>query len=253
MASSSPLTERSQGEAKGETKDFSGCQKAKGFQGYINFYSRKDLTELKECMHKCRKFVLENFTISVKNVLASSWLPQKEAMGKPKVKQRISMEAKKPRVLEETLIFVRKKILLKQEKTHLQMKKIRSSKLHDFSQECLGFKLASDKRKPWGSQGEAKGETKDFNGNQEAKGFEGNINFYSKIDLTETKIKCIHKCRKFVLENFRISVKNALASSWLLTKRSQGEAKGETKDFSGSQEAQGFERSINFYSKKRSY
>ena len=36
-----------------------------------------------------------------------------------------------------------------------------------------------------------------------------------------------------------ISVKNALASRWLLTKGSQGEAKGETIDFSGSQEAKG--------------
>ena len=81
-----------------------------------------------------------------------------------------------------------------------------------------------------GSQGEAKGETKDFNGSQEAKGFEGNINFYSKKDLTEIKKKCMRKCRKFGLENFMILVKNALASSWLLTKGSQGEAKGETKD-----------------------
>ena len=72
---------------------------------------------------------------------------QKEAKGKPKVKQRISMEAKKPRVLKETPIFIRKK------------------------------------------------------------------------DLTEIK-ECIRKCRKFGLENFTISVKNALTSSWLLTKGS---------------------------------
>ena len=100
-----------------------------------------------------------------------------------------------------------------------------------------------------GGQGEAKGETKDFNGSQEAKGFEGNINFYSKKDLTEMK-KRMRKCRKFGLENFTISVKNALASSWLLTKGSQGEAKGGTKDFNGSQEAKGFAGEINFYSKK---
>ena len=59
----------------------------------------------------------------------------------------------------------------------------------------------------------------------------------------------MRKCRKFGLENFTISVKNALASSWLLTKGSQGEAKGETKDFNGSQEAKGFDGNINFYSK----
>ena len=47
----------------------------------------------------------------------------------------------------------------------------------------------------------------------------------------------MRKCRKFGLENFTISVKNALASSWLLTKGSQGEAKDETKDFNGSQKA----------------
>ena len=60
----------------------------------------------------------------------------------------------------------------------------------------------------------------------------------------------MRKCRKFGLENFTISVKNALASSWLLTKGSQGEAKGETKDFNGSQEAKVFGGNINFYSKK---
>ena len=64
----------------------------------------------------------------------------------------------------------------------------------------------------------------------------------------------MRKCRKFGLENFTISVKNALASSWLLTKGSQGEAKGEakgeTKAFNGSQEAKGFDGNINFYSKK---
>ena len=53
----------------------------------------------------------------------------------------------------------------------------------------------------------------------------------------------MRKCRKFGLANFTISVKNALASSWLLTKESQGEAKGETKNFSGSQ---GFWRKSNF-------
>ena len=99
------------------------------------------------------------------------------------------------------------------------------------------------------SQWEAKGETKDFNGSQEAKGFGGNINFYSKKDLTEIKNACA-KCRKFGLKNFTISVKNALASCWLLKKGSQGEAKSEAKDFSGSQEAKGFRGNINFYSKK---
>ena len=60
----------------------------------------------------------------------------------------------------------------------------------------------------------------------------------------------MRKCRKFGLENFTISVKNALASSWLLTKGSHGEAKGETKDFNGNQETKSFEGNINFYSKK---
>ena len=60
----------------------------------------------------------------------------------------------------------------------------------------------------------------------------------------------MRKCRKIVLENFRISVKNALASSRLLTKGSQGEAKGETKDFKGSQEAKAFGGNFNFYLKK---
>ena len=118
-------------------------------------------------MCKCRKFGLVNFTISVKNASASSWLLTK------------------------------------------------------------------------GSQGEAKGETKDFTGSQEANGFEGNINFYSNKDLTEIK-KRMRKCREFILENFTISAKNVLASSWLLTKGSKGEAKGETKDFNGSKEAKGF-------------
>ena len=56
----------------------------------------------------------------------------------------------------------------------------------------------------------------------------------------------MRKCRKFGLKNFRISVKNSLASSWLLTKGSQGEAKGETKDFNGSQEAKGFGGKVIF-------
>ena len=60
----------------------------------------------------------------------------------------------------------------------------------------------------------------------------------------------MRKCRKFGLANFTILAKNALASSWLLTKGSQGEAKRETKDFNGSQEAKRFEGNINFYSKK---
>ena len=73
--------------------------------------------------------------------------------------------------------------------------------------------------------------------------------FIRKKDLTEIKER-MRKCRKFGLENFTISVKNALASSWLLTKGSQGEAKGETKDFNGSQEAKGFQGNINFIRKK---
>ena len=76
--------------------------------------------------------------------------------------------------------------------------------------------------------------------------------FTQKKALTEIK-EHMRKCRKFGLKNFTISVKNALASSWLLTKGSQGKAKDETKDFNGSQEAKGFEGSINFYSKGRSY
>ena len=98
---------------------------------------------------------------------------QKEAKGKSKVKQRISMEAKKPRLLKETLIFIR------------------------------------------------------------------------KTDLTEIKER-MRKCRKFGLESFTTSVKNALASSWLLTKGSQGEARGEAKDFNGSQEAKGFGLKVIF-------
>ena len=80
------------------------------------------------------------------------------------------------------------------------------------------------------SQGEAKSETIDFNGSQEAKGFGGKINFYSKKDLTEIK-QGMRKCKKFGLDNFMISVKNALASGSLLQKGSQGEAQGETIDF----------------------
>ena len=56
----------------------------------------------------------------------------------------------------------------------------------------------------------------------------------------------MRKCRKFGLANFTISVKNTLASSWLLTKGSQGEARREAKDFNGSQKAKGFEGNINF-------
>ena len=44
----------------------------------------------------------------------------------------------------------------------------------------------------------------------------------------------------FSVENFMMSVKNAVASSCLLTKESQGEAKAETTDFKGSQETKGF-------------
>ena len=41
--------------------------------------------------------------------------------------------------------------------------------------------------------------------------------------LFEKRIKeRTRKCSKFGLENFTTSVKNALASSWLLTKGSQG-------------------------------
>ena len=47
-----------------------------------------------------------------------------------------------------------------------------------------------------------------------------------------------------------ISVKNALASNWILTKGSQEETKGETKDFNGSQESKDFGGNINPYSKK---
>ena len=56
----------------------------------------------------------------------------------------------------------------------------------------------------------------------------------------------MRKCKKFGLQIFTISVKNASASSWLLTKGSQGEAKGETKDFNGSQEAKGFGGEVIF-------
>ena len=51
-------------------------------------------TEIIQRMRKCKKLFLENFMISVK-LLVGFW--QKEAKGKPKVKQYISMEAKKPR------------------------------------------------------------------------------------------------------------------------------------------------------------
>ena len=47
----------------------------------------------------------------------------------------------------------------------------------------------------------------------------------------------MRKCKKFGLENFMILVKNAFSSRWLLTKESQGETKGNTLDFNGSQEA----------------
>ena len=50
----------------------------------------------------------------------------------------------------------------------------------------------------------------------------------------------MRKCKKFGLENFMILVKNAFSSRWLLTKESQGETKGKTLDFNGSQEAKGF-------------
>ena len=46
-----------------------------------------------------------------------------------------------------------------------------------------------------------------------------------------------------------ISVKNALASSWLLTKGSQRDDKGETKDFNGNQEAKGLKETLIFIRK----
>ena len=75
------LTKGSQGEAKGETKDFNGSQEAKGFEGNINFYSKKVATEVKRRMRKCRKFGLENFTISVKNALDSSCFDKRKPRG----------------------------------------------------------------------------------------------------------------------------------------------------------------------------
>ena len=108
-------------------------------------------------MRKCRKFVLQKFKISVKNALASSWLLTKQAKGTPKLRQRISREARKPRVLKETLY-------------------------------CI--------RKTKGSQGKAKGETKDLNGSQEAKDFEGNIYFYSKKKILQKYKERMGKCRK---------------------------------------------------------
>ena len=48
-----------------------------------------------------------------------------------------------------------------------------------------------------------------------------------------------------------ISVKNAaLACRWLLTKESQGKAKGQTIDFNGSQEAKVLEETLIFIRKK---
>ena len=49
------------------------------------------------------------------------------------------------------------------------------------------------------------------------------------------------------LKSSMFLVMDALASSWLLTKRYQGEAKGETIDLNTSQEAKGFEENINLY------
>ena len=75
------MTKGSQGEAKGETKDFNGSQEAKDFGGNINFYLKKDLTEIKQRMRKCRKFGLANFTISVKNALDSSCFDKRKPRG----------------------------------------------------------------------------------------------------------------------------------------------------------------------------
>ena len=81
------------------------------------------------------------------------------------------MEAKKPRVFEETLIFIKKDFT--------EIKK-RMCKCRKSVQKTSRFQS----RMPWlqigSSQKEAKGETKDFNGSEEAKGFGGEINFYSK-------------------------------------------------------------------------
>ena len=110
------------------------------------------------------------------------------------MKQKISMEAKKPRVLTETLIFIRKKDL-----TEIK-RRMRKFGLENFTISVKNA-LASSWLLTKGGQGEAKCETKDFSGSREAKGFEGNINFYSKKDLTEVK-KRMCKCRKFGLHFF---------------------------------------------------
>ena len=74
------------------------------------------------------------------------------------------------------------------------------------------------------SQGEAKGETKDFIGSQEAKSFGGKINFYLRTDLTEIK-QHMHNAINSASKSSMFLVMNALALSWLLTKEIQGEAK----------------------------
>ena len=48
-----------QKEAKGKTNDFNGSQEAKGFEGNINFYSKKDLTEIKNAWANVEKSVLK--------------------------------------------------------------------------------------------------------------------------------------------------------------------------------------------------
>ena len=73
----------------------------------------------------------------------------------------------------------------------------------------------------------------------EAKSFGGKKYYlFEKISLKEGTHAQIPK---FGLKKFPVLVKNALASPWLPTRLSQREAKSETKDFNGSQEAKGLD------------
>ena len=93
-----------------------------------------------------------------------------------------------------------------------------------------------------GSQGEAKGYTKEFNGSQEAKGLWSENNFSTKTTLLNVNIssRLIHSQTIFDSDLLKIFMPwLPFSNLWLLTMGSQWEAKSETKRLNRSQEAKG--------------
>ena len=104
-----------------------------------------------------------------------------------------------------------------------------------------------------GSQGEAKCYTKEFNGSQEAKGLwsQNNIRMKTRpltVNLWSRPIIHFHTIfHSFLLKLFMPWL--PFSNLWLMTMGSQGEAKSETKELNGSQEAKGLWTKTNILTK----